>query len=270
MEQKLHDNLKLLPKRIDNDKDVLGIIVGSPGIGKSTIAQQCGFFLDPTLTCKSIKYSYEDYIKYSCELFDNKQSKGKSIIHDESKESLSAVMVMSKRTRNFMNFLYENRQMNMYQFVLSGDFFDIPKSIVMQRSLFMIQVLEEGEFQNGYFHFFNGEDMKRLYIKGKKERNMRASGYTFRGTFPKFYTVDEDEYRKLKRDHIKAERYLESERIKHFNLKDIFEFCYEKNPEVDMHEFARVFDCDPSSVYRYKKALNTADGISNIDGGEDG
>ena len=40
MENTLYDQIKYLPKRIENDKDVVGFFVGVPGEGKSTIAQQ--------------------------------------------------------------------------------------------------------------------------------------------------------------------------------------------------------------------------------------
>lgn len=262
MEDALFNNLIALPNRIKKDKDVLGVFVGSPGEGKSTIAQQCLYLLDDSITIKSIKYSYEEYVKYCLTLFENNKSRGKGVIHDEGKEALSAVSVMTKRTRNFMNFLYENRQMNMYQFILTGDFFDLPKSIVMQRTLFMVWVHEEGEFDNGYFKFYNRKDLKRLYVLGKKHRNMQASRYSLRGRFPKFYTVDEEEYRKLKSRHLSADRYLDNQKEKMMTLKDAQYLAMQRNPDnFKPSNFARVFNCNPSQVYKYMKEWEVGDWV---------
>ena len=143
MEKELYENIMVLPNRINKDKDVVGVIVGSPGEGKSTLAQQILFPLDKSININTIKYSMVDYVNYCIDLFNAGKSKGKGVIHDEGKEVLTALTITSKKTRNFMNFLYENRQMNMYQFILTGDFFDLPKSIVMQRVLFMVWVHED-------------------------------------------------------------------------------------------------------------------------------
>ena len=264
MEDKLVENLQALPYRIQKDKDVLGIIVGSPGEGKSTITTQIAYFLDPTITCDTIKYAYEDYLKYSIGLFDKGQSKGKSVIHDEGKEALSAVSVLSKRTKKFMDFLYENRQMNMYQYILTGDFFDIPKSIVMQRALFMIWVHEEGEFENGHFKFFNRTDMRKLYIYGKKERNMESSGYSFRGTFSKFYTVDEDKYRQLKKSHLRVERYIDDKTHK-YSKAEVIKQIYIWNPEAEPKLLAEILDYDVDNIYKLRKSV-TANCLMNNEG----
>lgn len=255
MDDELYQNLKVLPNRIRKDKDVVAVFVGSPGEGKSTFAQQVLYLFDPDISVQSIKYSYEDYVKYSTDLFNKGQSRGRGVIHDEGKEALSSMNIMTKRTRNFMNFLYENRQMNMYQFILTGDFFDLPKSIVMQRVLFTIWVKEEGEFDNGYFRFYNRKHTKQLYIKGKKTRNMTASGFTLRGTFPKFYTVDEEAYRRLKKSHLKASRYIDPAKDKEVSIKDCIQLILNRNPDVRPVDVANTLNIEPNYFFTVRKQL---------------
>ena len=48
----LHNNLLACKKRIKNDWDVVIVIDGRPGVGKSVLAQQAATFLDPTF-CRS-------------------------------------------------------------------------------------------------------------------------------------------------------------------------------------------------------------------------
>lgn len=266
IEDELYDNLKVLPKRIAKDSDVLGIFVGSPGDGKSTIAQQCAYLLDPSLSIESIKWSFEDYVKYSIGLFERKQSKGKAIIHDEGRESLSALSMMANRTRKFMNFLYENRQMNMYQFIITGDYFDLPKSIVMQRGTFLIWVHEDGEFDKGFFKFFSKEKMRKLYIYGKKERDMTASNYDFRGTFPRFYTVDEDAYRAMKKDSLKVDRYIQEEKgKKSMTIREWLYFLWNMSPNIKPSVIINNTTVDASYYFKLKKEweVNCGDLLSD-------
>lgn len=253
MEKELYENIILLKARIEKDKDVAAAFVGSPGEGKSTLAQQVLYVLDPNISIDSIKYSSEDYIKSCIDLFKKNKSKGVGRIHDEVKEVLSALTQMKQKTRMFMNFLYENRQMNMLHFLLTGDFFDLPKSIVMQRLMFVIAVHEEGKFDNGYFKFFNRPDLRRLYLRGKKERNMRASRYTLRGTFPKFYAVDETQYRSLKRKHLILERYI-TEDQDFITLKEAQLLAMNRNEHhFSPYTFSKLFNCDVSQCYKNKK-----------------
>jgi hypothetical protein len=264
IEEELYKNLIVLPKRIEKDKDVVGLFVGSPGEGKSTLAQQCLYPLDKSISVENIKWSYEDYVGFCIKLFEKGKSKGKGAIHDESRESLASITSTSKRTRLFMNFLYENRQMNMYQFLLTGDFFSLPKSIVMQRTMFLIWVHEEGEFENGYFKFYNRHDLKRLYIKGKKENNMAASSYTFRGTFPKFYTVDEEEYRKIKKSSMTIDRYVAQKKGREFTIKEILFWIWDRSENVSPIDAVRLLNIDHSMYFKCRKQWKVDNGLDII------
>jgi hypothetical protein len=251
MELALYDNLKPLKKRIEKDSDVLFFVVGKPGDGKDTIAQQVLYFLDNDFNMNSIKWSFEEYVKYSIGLFNqcadcktkwdddkcygrghHRLSRAKSIMHSEGRESLSGLSLLTKRTRGFMDWLYENRQANMYQAVLVGDFFDLPRAIVNSRGLFMIYVHEEGEFDKGYFKFYAADKMKKLYNKGKKYRDMSASAYDFRGRFNKFYTVGEEVYRKIKGQHLKPKRYIIEEKDSELTQKEWLFWLFDRAPGI--------------------------------------
>lgn len=248
MEDELFKNISVLPKRIEKDSDCLAFFVGPPGVGKDTIMQQCIYVLDPTVTINSVFWKYEDYVRYSKELFEEGKSTGKGIMHSEGRESLSGLSMMTKRTREFLNYLYENRQMNLYQFIATGDFFDIPKSIVMQRAIFMIEVHEGDEFDKGFFKFYNAATMKKLYMYGKRDRNMKAVAANISGRFPKFYTIDEEAYRKKKRDSLisNSEKYLDDNKKedKGINDKEFLEAAMDRMMfpnEFNASKFCRDF-----------------------------
>lgn len=256
MENALYEQLKLLHFRIKHDKDVLFAIVGPPGSGKSTLGQQICAFLDPTFNINRIYYTFEEYMEKTIDMFQAGKSKSLAVMHDEARESLSSGEASTRRTKDFMKLLYENRQMNMYQCVLTGDFFDLPRSIVMQRLLFMIQVHEEGMFENGYFRFYNSEAMKKLYAIGKPYRDMKMVGYSLRGWFPKFYPVGEEEYRKMKAAHLTKDRYLGEKKPINLNMRQLIEVIYTKNQDADPKYVSEVLKCKLNYVYETRKCMS--------------
>ena len=253
MEDDLYKNLVPLLKRIEKDKDVVAVYVGSPGDGKSTKAQQDAYLLDPNLSLSNIHWSYEDYVLHSLRLKEAGKSKGTALIHDEGKETLSSASMLNLRTKKFMQYLYENRSLNMFQFLLSGDFFDLPRTLVMQRVLYMVYVHEEGEFQNGYFKFYNRDNLRKLYLKGKAERDMKAYPYNLRGTFPKFYTVDEAAYRKKKADDMVKDKYIVEKKKDRLGIKDILYWLWDRRAYTTDQQVMDITGIWPSQYFSIKK-----------------
>lgn len=229
----LHENLMAFKDRVFMDKDVVGLVVGVPGVGKSTITTQCLYVLNGNTDVNAIKWKYEDYMRHCDKLFKKNKSRGAGIIHDDSRGDINSASVLNRKVKHFMNFLYENRQMNMYQFLLQGNFFDFPKSIVMERAMFLIYVREGDKFENGNFKFYNRADLKMLYIKGKKENNMNAwqTHDAFTGRFDNVYCVDEAKYREIKKDSLDIKRFIdEPKKDKGLNDTTVCRYLIKKNP----------------------------------------
>lgn len=251
MEKELYENLAELPKRIQLDKDVLFLVCGDPGNGKSTLTQQILYVVDNDLiNRKNIHSTVEDFMKYAVYLAEKKDSKGKSTIHDESRET-GSTNILKKRIARFWDFIYENRYLNMYQALLQSDFWKTPKDIIYSRALFMIWVIEDDEWKNGNLLFYSKKSMKRLYDRGKRLGERSPTGYDFRGTFGKFWAGNQD-YLKIKHENF-LNKYKQSVDEKLMTLKDAQVLAMERNEEFKPIQFAKVYRCDVSQVFKYQK-----------------
>lgn len=252
MDDKLYSNIKELPKRIEKDKDVLFLVCGSPGNGKSTQANAILYALDNTMfTSKCIHSTVEDYMKYAVDLAEKKQSKGRSNVHDESRET-GGTNVIKKRISVFWDFIYENRYLNMYQALLQSDFWKTPKDIIYSRALFMIWCIEDEEWNNGTFLFYSKQAMRKLYDRGKRLGERTPTGYNFQGRFVKFWAGNPD-YLNIKNDNF-LKKYREIKKEKLMSLKDAQVLAMERNPDYFKPiMFAKIFGCDVSQVFKYQK-----------------
>lgn len=200
----LYENLEILSKNIVKDLTFLGIIFSSTyevGTGKSTLAQhiaECHMeelmpkFHNITIptTMNHIVFSPQDLItrafevpKYSC------------VIVDEWEDS----HYWSQLGITLREFFRKCRQLNLFIILIIPNFFHLPKSYAITRSIFAIDVHFTGEFERGHFKFYNFDRKRELYLKGKKEENYYVVKPNFNGDFTNGYVVDKEEYEIQKR-----------------------------------------------------------------------
>lgn len=124
------------------------------------------------------------------------------LVYDEAGADLDTRKTMYSSTQQVLDYLRECGQYNMLNILVLPDFFTLPKAVAITRSIFLLDVTytadKEGIFQRGTGHFYSRYNKKRLYLQGKKEENYSAYPWNFAFRFLNFYTVDEEEYRKLK------------------------------------------------------------------------
>ena len=141
-----------------------------------------------------------------------------ALIFDEAGADLEGVKSMKSSTKAVKDFFRECGQYNLLNILVIPEFFDLPKGIALSRSSCMINVYwigdSEGIMNRGYFKFYSRPNKKYLYLKGKKDLNYNAGKYDFYGSFSNFYTVDEKEYRKLKREALRTREKITTNEIK--------------------------------------------------------
>lgn len=210
--------IDILLKNIIKDWDFTIIISGGGEVrvGKSVLAAQIGSYWT-----YMINTLYKNQIKkpvpFNC---DNEVLEGKGLIRqgnyfgvnhpyaclifDEAGADLEGRKIMSSMTQDVLDFYRECGQYNLFNILVLPEYFDLPKSIALSRSIFLIDVFytadKEGNFERGHFNFYSRRNKKYLYLKGKKDLNYMAHPSDFRGEFMNFWTIDEKEYRKRKLD----------------------------------------------------------------------
>jgi DNA-binding XRE family transcriptional regulator len=211
LENYLKDVLDVFVKSIKNDMDFVILISGhgEVRIGKSVLAMQIAYYLNNqiekvyniknTFDIRNFKFNGKDLIEYA-----KTQPKYNVNIYDEAGADLIGRKMMIKNTQDVLDYLRECGQLNHFSVFVIPDFFELPKSIAITRSACLIDVKYKKEFQRGSFNFYGKDKKKLLYQKGKKLLDYYATTWDFHGTFSNFYTVNEDNYRKIKKEALQG------------------------------------------------------------------
>lgn len=202
MHNTLKSNLDALIKNVRKDWDFV-ILISAGGmvrIGKSVLGLQIQIYWAyqlwklykiavPFNIQESIVYNGLDLIEHGNKL--GKKYKYAPLDFDEAGADLEGVKVMKKSTQAVKDFLRECGQYNMLSVLVIPEFFDLPKSIAMSRSDFLldcfVDVNDKDEFERGFFNFYSRPNKKWLYMKGKKELNYSAHQSDFTGDFDNVY-----------------------------------------------------------------------------------
>ena len=198
MHEALCNNLDYLIKQQKNDWDFKCLVSGDgmTRTGKSTIAFQLALYLDS---------DYADNWKIQT-VFDGailietayKIGKGKVIVYDEAREGLDSKKQMMMYTKNLLDFFSQCGNLNHIVIIVLPEYFELPKTVAITQSIFLINCYANDGFDRGYFDFFNRKDKKYLYINGQKYLDYKAQRPSFKGTFVNFIPFDREEYETLK------------------------------------------------------------------------
>lgn len=213
IDETLKKNIDILARNITKDMTYLGIISSSTlevGTGKSVFAQQfCEAYLTSlnkahnfklNLTMNNIVFRPKEIIKRSFEV-----PRFSVVICDEWEDA----NYWSELGITLRQFFRKCRQLNLLILIIIPNFFQLPMSYAISRSVFFIDVRFSGEFDRGYFSFYNFAKKKSLYVRGKKQQNYGVVQPNFIGRFGDGYVVDEQEYRNEKINDLMAQEEME-------------------------------------------------------------
>ena len=188
----LHANLTDLMKAIKLKWDGIGMMCGYEGDGKTTLASQICYLMDPTFSLKRCVFTPKQFI----EAVDEAKP-GEAIQFDEAHAAFDAKRWRDQGQQAIVSMLTRIRKKQLFILIISPTFFDMVKYIAIHRTRFLIQIRSEG-LERGYFNFYNRDRKHRLYVLGKKTEDMKAIKSNFYGRFTKFTPFNEDEYEKKK------------------------------------------------------------------------
>ena len=202
IDETLYENLKILAKNITKDLTYLGICSSSTlevGAGKSTFMTQIGeAYLDLVNQYHGTKLSLDmtNVVFRPKDLIDRafKIPKYSFLLLDEWEDA----HYWSELGVTLRQFFRKCRQLNLFIIIVIPNFFQLGINYAVSRSLFFIDVRFEGEFDRGYFRFYNYETKKYLYLQGKKNQDYNVVQANITGRFVNGYAVNESEYRDAK------------------------------------------------------------------------
>jgi len=198
MDGYLKSNLDLLKQAVAKKWDGVGYVCGYEGDGKSVLASQIAYYLDPTYNLDRCVFTVQQFEKALDEA-----EKGQVIVFDEAYNTFSNNNRHDKFNKMIVSKLTMIRKKQLFILIVAPTFFDMNKYLVIHRSRFMIHVYSE-ELERGRFRFFNREGKHKLFIYGKKFENMYATKPAFIGRFTSFFPLPEKEYDIKKDEAIKA------------------------------------------------------------------
>jgi len=121
------------------------------------------------------------------------------LLLDEWEDSYLLVSELGMTLRQFFR---KCRQLNLFILVIIPNFFQLNTGYAISRSVFAVDVKFVGEFQRGFFDFYNFDRKRLLYLKGKKTYDYNTAKANFSGSFTDGYAVGEEAYRKKKLDDL--------------------------------------------------------------------
>ena len=223
----LKDNIDSLIVNAHKDNDFIIIVSGSgeTRTGKSTLAQQLGYYIAYN---RNAKFTLKNNICFSGKkLIENALKDEKSCyIYDEAREGLQSKKFYDKLNQSLLDFFAEAGQLNHFIILVLPDFFELDRGLAIVRSTILLNVFytykkakvkkgygdiktgqEYLKFERGKFDFYNRDHKKIMYIKGKKMHDYNMGAPDFDGEFRDYWLVDKDKYRKLKDDFLRRQRF---------------------------------------------------------------
>ncbi len=258
----LYNALELYANKITQDMTFLGIIYSSTlevGTGKSVLATQIGEAWTEILNKKynlDIPYSVDNIVWRPKELIEKafKVPKYSFILLDEWEDS----SYWSELSMTLRQFFRKCRQLNLFMIAIIPNWFQLPLSYAVSRSVFAIDVRFNDNLDRGFFYFYNFPAKRMLYVNGKRNHNYKVARSTFHGQFPDGYGVDEADYRKkkyedmLKYDQENPQKLSKSQIETNKNIEMIRKL-EGYNPKWTTQDFAKMFKVSENTIGRWKR-----------------
>ena len=235
----LADNLNSLAYNIKKDWDFVVLVTGDRSVrtGKSVLALTIGAYLTSALNRMGIDSKWStDNVFFSSKLAISdalKMPKHSIIVYDEGREALASSKSFTDAQKDILDYFAECGQLNHIFIIVLPDFFNLVEEIAVARAEILVNVFRTEKkiekdifndgvlrpvvkFERGSFGFYNRDQKKKLYDKAKAIR-VKSYGlirWNFPGDFINQYTIDENEYRKKKKEWLKRFQERKKEQIK--------------------------------------------------------
>ena len=152
---------KIIPRYIKRNWDFVAIVEGEVGAGKTTLAIQSGYYLDPTLNIDRICFTLKQFE----EAVDNGK-RGQVVIYDEAVTSMLSAEAFKWETVQLIKKITQCRKKGLIIFLLIPSIFMLQKYFAIFRSQFDIRVLAK-HGDRGTFIVYNKAAKQELVIQSR-------------------------------------------------------------------------------------------------------
>ncbi len=183
---------------IKKDADVVIVIDGQEGSGKSVFTMQLAKLLNPEFSLNDIVFTPEDFVQKI-----DKAKKFQVILYDEAYSGLASRQSLSAVNKLLVSNMIQMRQKNLFVLIVLPSFFMLDKYVALFRSKVLFHIYSS-KGKRGKWLGFNEKKKKQLYLKGQKTMDYNFPRiHMFRGKFNGNYVIDEQKYRKMKEQALK-------------------------------------------------------------------
>lgn len=263
----IKSNLDLGLEQLHNDFDQVWFVDGGEGEGKSDLAAQYGYYVNPEET----RHTFLDRVCLSAEEFDKVILGAKqfdSVILDEAFGGMSSSGTMGRINRVLQRRFTEIRAKNLFVFIVAPSFMDIMRYFAIWRSKCLLHVYLSKDRKRGFAAFYGEQKKRKLFILGKKHfynYQVVPPQFTFRFIKQMHKCFDKEKYDdKKKLITTRKPEDLDKERIE-FKKRELVAF-FLKNLEkignpLTPSQKAEVFGYSNRNIRRIAKEMREKDGL---------
>lgn len=242
-------------KQQTKDNDVVGIVSGDEGSGKSSLAGNIMRYISKDKFNPRVDMIGSDYDK-GIEIIDRAKKKG-FIMFDEGNVFFLSTEIMKREQRNLHKLFSIFRQKNLFVLIVLPSFFRLGSYFALDRSRFLCRTYLKGA-KRGLFAYYGEKAKKKLYREGKREHNVNAVKPLFRGKFSRCYLLESEDYKKFKlktlMDSVSVAK--GKKRRTEFQIKRDLEIGFVKtNMDRKNSELAELMQCSEDKIKQIKKRL---------------
>jgi len=188
---------------------------------------------------ENIVFTPEELMKRAEDLY-KKYGPNQLIVYDEGKSGLDSENAMKSINKAMGEFFQRCRVYHHIIFIVLPNYFKLHEDYAVARSLFLVDVFADKNYNRGYFNFYNELQKEKLFFFGKRLIGVTArynsAHESFWGRFTKWIPVNKKEY-----DNAKMEA------LKHLN-KSRHEQKYKKQRDGAIYLIKKYSDMSSESI----------------------
>ncbi len=220
------------------NQDRVYVVDGREGVGKTTVAFQFAYIVDPNFSLDNVVFTaeqFEDKIR--------KLDKFRALVFDESFNGLSSKGALSKQNKKLVRLLMECRQRSLYVFVVLPSIFLLEKYVAVFRSQCLFHSFASKKNNDRrYYKVYNYHNKKLLYLLGKHLMDYTKpkvpKSYRFYAKFPP--TIDKVAYEKKKHEAFLSNDEDITEESKHIHQRNLAWYILHKKYGLTQVELVKL------------------------------